>query len=490
MKIEVRDTDGEAQQRAIVLGGGFAGLLAARVLSDHFAEVVVLERDVPAAQPAPRKGTPHALHPHGLLASGLQALEALFPGFTDAMRARGALTADLLADVDFYASGLALADQGRAGVLTLCASRLAIEHELRRRVRELPNVRLRGGVTFGVPLLDSQGRGAAAIPVFEAGSTYPIEYLFGALVIDCSGRGSHLPTWLRHWGFGEAPADRVNAKVCYVSAHLRRGGALSLGTGVSKPLAAASATPASPRPAVLIAQEPDPSGQPRWVVALGGYAGDYPVATLEGLRRRADELGIADLARVLREGEPLGPPIRYVFPYSIRHRYERMKRFPEGLLAMGDALASINPIYGQGMTLAALQALALRRELAHGARDLARRYLAAVCPIVDAAWAITVGGDLALDAVPGRRGWRMRAMNAYLARLRRAAVTSAHLSLALRRVVHLLDRPASLLEPGVLWRVLAFGAAPRALPRSQPAVVGPNLAKRANCAAGSAPGLS
>lgn len=481
-----RDTDCAPLRRAIVLGGSFTGLLAARVLSDHFDDVVVLERDIPADEPAPRKGTPHALHPHGLLAGGLQALEELFPGFTDAMRARGALTADLLADVGFYVAGRALADGGRAGSLTLCASRLAIEHELRARVRRLPNVRLRFGVTFGAPLLDSAGHGVAALPVIEVDAAHPSAYLFGALVVDCTGRGSQLPAWLRRWGFGEVPQDRVNAKVCYVSAYLRRRGSLALGQGVAKPLLAASATPDSPRPAVLIAQEPDCNGQPRWVVAVGGYSGDFPVATLEGLRRRAHELGIPDLARAVREGEPLGLPLRYVFPYSYRRRYERMERFPQRLLPMGDALASINPIYGQGMTMAALQALALSRELERGAADLTRRYFEAARRIVGTAWTITVGGDLALDAVPGHRAWPVRAMNAYLTRVRRAAARSAIVSLALQRVLHLLASPLSLLRPAVAWRVALYGAAPASVPRTERGVGAAVVPSGANRVAGSA----
>lgn len=448
-------------RRAVVLGGSLAGLLAARALADHYAEVVVLERDAAFDPGRSRAGTPHAAHPHGLLAGGLRALETLLPGFTAAMHARGALLADLQADVAFHADGAAFA-AGRAGDAALCVSRAALEHEVRRRVTHLPAVQLRVGVTWGPPMLDAAGNAVAGVPVLSATTGVVSEHLLAAVVVDASGRLSRASEWLRRWDYVPPPEDRVEADVGYASVCLRRGPGLDVGDGVGKPLVIGCATPAQPRSAVLIAQEPDRAGTPRWLAALGGYGPDAPLPTLQVLQERAHEVGNADLRRVLARGELMAPIRTHRFSHSRRLRCERAARWPEGLLLIGDALAAVNPVYGQGMTLAARQAVALQQALAEGGDGLARRYHEACAPVVDSAWRITAGGDLALTAVPGPRPLHTRAANAYLGRVRTAARRHPAVSLALQRVVHLMAPPSTLLAPAIVWHALTASAAPRA----------------------------
>lgn len=448
-------------RRAVVLGGSLAGLLAARALADHYAEVVVLERDVAPEPGTGRPGRPQSVHPHGLLAGGLQALEALLPGVTTAMRQRGAVLADLQADVAFHADGAALAG-GRAGDAALCVSRTALEHEVRRRVGRLPAVQLRAGVTWGTPMLDAAGAAVAGVPVLSVATGMLREHLLAAVVVDASGRRSRAAEWLRRWDYRPPAEDRVQADVGYASVCLRRGPGLDLGDGVAKPLVIGSATAALPRSAVLVAQEPDGTGTPRWLVALGGYGSDAPPPTLQAMQERALEVGSADLRRVLAIGEPLAPIRTDRFSHSRRLRCEHAVHWPEGLLLIGDALAAVNPIYGQRTTLAARQALALQQTLARGPDALAVRYHRACAPVVDSAWRITAGGDLALAAVPGPRPLGTRALNAYLERVRAAARRHPSVSLALQRVVHLMAPPASLLAPAIVWQALV---APAGMPQ-------------------------
>jgi 2-polyprenyl-6-methoxyphenol hydroxylase-like FAD-dependent oxidoreductase len=435
--------------RAVVLGASLAGLLAARVLSEHFTEVVLLERDELPADAAPRKGTPQAVHPHGLLARGRQVLEGLFPGFTQAMQARGGLLGDMVADVAFEAGRQRFAP-GRAGLPALAASRLAIEAELRARVLSRQGVRAITGVQVLAPEHDN-GRVTAARYrrlADDAEQTLPAD-----LVVDCTGRGSQAPRWLNDWGYGAPVEERVDIGICYTSAYFKRTGTCALGPCLEKVAVFGAVTNAQPRPGVVIAQEPDADGTPRWVVGVGGFRGDHAEGTLAALRERALDIASPELVKITHEAEIIGDVIRYQMPSSQRRRYERLKRLPEGLLVMGDAITSFNPIYGQGMTVAACQALALQQQIARGRAGLAPRFFRAAAKVIDIPWQLAVGGDLSIDAVPGPRPLPVRVVNAYVARIYRVAPLDPVVSLAFQRVVHMLDRPTSLFAPRILWRV-------------------------------------
>lgn len=447
-------------RRAAVLGASIAGLLAARALADHFDEVVLLERDLLPDEAAPRKGTPQAVHPHGLLARGQQAIEALCPGFTEALLAQGAVQADIGLSVvlDVERQRLARRPVGFKG---LAASRLAIEAQIRRMVLALPNV----AALTEVDVLE---------PVHEAGRVTGVRWrsrddnalpqvLEAALVVDATGRGSRSPQWLGHWGYEPPVEERVEVGIAYATAYYRRDDRCAPPVGA----VICPATPGLPRPAVLIAQEPDAEKRARWTLAYGGYAGDHVLPNDEGLRARARDLASPELQALVEHGERLSPVLRYHFPHSQRRRYERLGRFPQGYLVVGDALASFNPVYGQGMTVAACEAELLHAQLArHGASALARRFFRAASRVIDTPWQLAVGSDLALDMVPGPRPLPVRIVNAYVARLMRAAVRDAEVTAAFVKVMHMLAPPPSLFAPRIAWRVLLRGGGRAPVPSS------------------------
>jgi len=462
-----------AAARAVVIGASMAGLLAARILSERFAEVWLLERDELPDAAAARKGTPHAVQPHGLLARGREIIEELFPGFTDALVAQGGLRGDVGQDVVFDADRSRMARQ-RIGSVGVLASRLAIEAELRRRVRRLPGVRLLTQVDVVEPAYDAASRrvtgvrlvhrdgGTASADIASAdtasadtGAAQRSEAATVAadLVVDCTGRGSRSLSWLDSWGYEPAFEERVRVDLSYTSAYFVRDEA-ECGdvAGVIS-----TATPSLPRPGVLLAQEPDREGRQRWVAAVGGYGGDHPDVSLDGMRTRARAIGGAELVAVTERGRLLGPVMRYRFPHSQRRHYERMARFPAGYLVMGDALASFNPIYGQGMTVAACEALELRAALRSGLDGLAPRFFRAAAKVIDIPWQTAVGSDLALPMVPGPRPLPVRLVNAYIAQVYRAAATDPVVATAFLRVMHMLSKPPSLMVPGVMWRVYRAG---------------------------------
>jgi 2-polyprenyl-6-methoxyphenol hydroxylase-like FAD-dependent oxidoreductase len=435
-------------RRAVVIGASMAGLLAARVLSERFSEVVLLERDALPDRAAPRKGTPHAAHPHGLLARGRQILDQLFPGFTEAMVAQGGLAGDIGTEVAVDANGRRFARRP-AGVHGLAVSRLAIEAELRRRVCALPGVRLIAEVDALAPMHED---GRVVGVRWQRRNDGAADKINASLVVDCGGRGSHSPAWLREWGYEPPPEERVQIGLAYTSAYFKRAAG-------QPPLAVVigAATAGLPRPSILLAQEPAGDGQPRWVAGVGGYAGDHVDTTREAMAERARQIHSPEIAALAERGEMIGEPMRYNFPHSQRRHYEKLRRFPNGYLVMGDALASFNPIYGQGMTVAASEALALRAALARGLDGLAPRFFKAAAQVIDAPWQLAVGGDLALPQVPGPRPFPVKLINAYVARLQRVAVHDAVVAAAFVEVMHMLAPPPSLFAPAVIWRVWRGG---------------------------------
>jgi 2-polyprenyl-6-methoxyphenol hydroxylase-like FAD-dependent oxidoreductase len=251
-------------------------------------------------------------------------------------------------------------------------------------------------------------------------------------------------------GYDAPEEERVDVGIRYASAYFPRDARTE-----GLPMAAiCQATADLPRPAVMIAQEPDAHGQARWVVGTGGYAGDHPEATLEGMRLRARQVGCEEIVRVTHELQPIGEVMRYHFPFSQRRRYERLRRFPARFLIMGDALTSFNPIYGQGMTTAACEALALDDALAGSVHGAYRRFFAAASRVIDTPWQLAVGGDLAIPAVQGKRSAQVRVVNGYLRWVHAAAERDEQVTYAFARVVHLLTAPQSLFAPAVLARVL------------------------------------
>lgn len=454
--MQSRDSTGDKNkkaQRAIVIGASMSGLLAARILSERFAHVMVLERDELPTTPAARKGTPQVGHAHALLARGRRILEELFPGFTQSLCDRGAKLCDSGSEVKVAVGGRVLA-RTASGEMGVVCSRPLIEDEIRNRVRALSNVQLMTRIDvmeciFDKPLNRLTG---VRIRVREAMEALAEDGVLAAdLVVDCSGRGSHAPQWLRNWGFEAPEEERVTVGVGYTTAYFERCDAHCNNVAV----VVSQATAAMPFPAVMIAQEPEQGDtRPRWVVTFGGFAGDHPEATLDGLRRRSLKSGSEEISRIVHDAPLLSSITRYGFPFSQRRRYERLRRFPERFLVMGDAIASFNPIYGQGMTVAACEALALRCSLARGLAELHRSFFAAAAKSIDNPWQIAVGADLSIPSVQGKRPFIKRAINAYMRKVFVAAEHDAAVTVAFRNVTQMLNSPASLFHPAIVARVI------------------------------------
>jgi 2-polyprenyl-6-methoxyphenol hydroxylase-like FAD-dependent oxidoreductase len=192
----------------------------------------------------------------------------------------------------------------------------------------------------------------------------------------------------------------------------------------------------------------------RWIVTLAGYFGDHPLLDEAGFLAFAKQLPTLDVYDLIRTATPLSDPVSYKFPSNQRRRYERLARFPEGLLAIGDSICSFTPIYGQGMSVAAMEAVELRKCLEMGSRALGQRFFRQIAQVVDAPWSITVGNDRRLMQPAGRESLGRKLLNWYLDQVQLAARHNAEVAWAFLRVGGLLELPPSLLHPKVAWQVM------------------------------------
>ncbi|WP_371687327.1 FAD-dependent oxidoreductase [Micromonospora sp. KC723] len=427
-------------QRAVVLGGSIAGTLAARVLADHYREVVVVDRDEVLGVDQPRRGAPHTAHAHGLHGRGFLILAELFPGLRADLQARGVPVGDL-GEMRWYFDARRL-EPARTGLLSSTGQRPVIEEYLRSRVAGMPNVSYRQRTELtGLRATADRISGVA----LRDARTGRESVLDADLVVDATGRGSRTPVWLEQLGYDRPVEERMKIGLAYTTRLYRKRPEMFGGTQSINPVA----SPAHPRGAFFGQVGPD-----ECILSLTGILGDQPPADPDGFLDYVRSLPVPEIYQAVRDAEPLTDPVTFTFPASLRRRYERLTRFPDRLLVLGDAVCSFNPVYGQGMTVAAMEVMALRRLLLRGAPPDARRFLRDVGRIVDVPWQISTSGDLEFPQVSGNRPASVRIGNAYMARVQYAATRDPAVTAAFMRVAGLVDPPGTLLRPGLVRRVL------------------------------------
>lgn len=426
-------------EHAVVLGAGMAGLLAARVLADAFEIVTVVERDPLPGGPTARRGVPQARHVHVLLEAGKATLEDLFPGYRRDLLSAGGLEIDGARDVHFYTEGGFLAD-GSHSLPHYAATRPLYEWLVRRHTADLDGVRLLSQCQFTDYLTDEAETTVEGVVVTTEEATDTLE---ATLVVDATGRTSRTPAWLESHGYAPPTVDEVHIDLAYSTTLLRRP------TDDYRAFVV-TPSPSCPRAAGVLPVEDD-----QWVVTLGGVHGEHPPTDAEGFRAFADGLPIPQVGDVLDTHELVSSDIaHYPFPSNLRRRYELLDEFPDGLVVVGDAIASFNPLYAQGMSVAALEAMTLHHTLAGGLDNLARRFFDQSEDVVDVAWMLAVGADFQFPQTTGPKPRGTDLVNRYVSRLSRKAQTDGSLREAFFRVMMMERPPTTLFRPGVVWRVL------------------------------------
>ena len=435
--------------RVVVIGAGIAGLVTARVLAERAAEVTVVDRDELPDGPDARKGVPQGRHPHALLTSGERILRGLFPGLIEDLVAGGA---ELVAGDHAHSwsyGGYRATTPGSPPYV--CLSRPYLEFDLRRRVEALPNVTIQRGDVHGLVIRHDRVVGAE---VRQEGGGHTVS---GDLVVNASGRSSQMTRWLEDLGHPVPPVMTVRADIAYSSRLYRR-------------------TTREYRDPSLVAVVGDPLGNPRvggafpiegprWIVVMMGVHGDRPPTDDAGFLAFAESLPKDDLARLIKAEEPLGPAVSHRLPFSQWRRFDKLKRHPAGLVAIGDAICSFNPVYGQGMTTACLEAVALGRSVDQeglGTPALTSQFYKATAKILATPWSLGAGGDFAYPMTTGDKPPLIDLLNTQTKKVVIAAQRDSDVADTFNSVAQLIAKPYALLSPSMLLKIYRANRRPPA----------------------------
>jgi 2-polyprenyl-6-methoxyphenol hydroxylase-like FAD-dependent oxidoreductase len=421
-------------EQAVVCGAGMGGLLAARVLSEFYGTVTLVERDKLPDAADQRRGVPQGRHFHVLWSRGADELARLFPGIHDDLIAGGAEVCDDgdLSRVSIRVAGHELSREGKfsdpSAVKLHLLSRPLLESHVRQRVSAIDNVEILDGHDVVDPIAPNPHRVTGAnIVDRDSGAKRELN---ADLLVDAMGRSARTPAFLDDLGYGRPVADRSTTNANYTSLLLR------IPEGIIKErMTFVVPEPKKPTGGAFSVYEHD-----TWIFTLTRLADNEPPNDLTGMIRMATQFAPPALLRALKRGEPIGEISVFRYPGAIWRRYDQMDRFPAGFLVFGDAICSTNPIYGQGMTVAALEATALQDCLTDGNGDLSRRFFAAAADQIGPMWASNQFNDLYMDS-----GDPDHAASKELLEFREAVLSAAESSPALTeklyRSMNLVDPP-------------------------------------------------
>ena len=381
---------------AVVIGGSIAGLAAARILSEHFGKVTVIERDPAPQGPEARKGAPQMRHAHALLGAANFTLEKMYPGIITQMERAGALLIDSAADVAMYQYG-GWKPRFVAGFQTLNASRPFLEWHIRKRTESIANVEVRHERVVDRLLTTSSGERVTGVVVkYGAHETN----LLADLVVDAAGRGTRAPRWLEAMGYERPIEQEVKVDLAYTSRIYEKPGNFA---GDWRGLGIYSRLPGH-RAAFIFEVE-----HGHWVVSFPGYFKDHCPTDEEGLLAYARSLPVPDAYEAIRHAKPLTDIAIHKVPSSRWFRYDKMTRFPERFIAIGDSVSSLNPAFGQGM-LVSLQGvdklsmlLAERVIKRQGLYGLPLEAQVKIAEVVLPAWLLSTTMDLRYPQTVGDR---------------------------------------------------------------------------------------
>lgn len=431
------------ETRAIVIGGSLAGLWTARVLADHFAQVTILERDILPIDVASRAGVPQDKHVHVLLERGAQIMSQLFPGITDELLAAGANRIDLTENSRAKIRGQWL-PQFKSGIITYACSRLLLESILRRRVAALPNVELCGGAqVLGLVANNNVVEGVRVR--WKDGRAEGVET--AVFIVDASGRGSKLPAWLQEIGCDAPEETVIDVKLGYAGRRYK------------------IPTPAPNWETMLIGVEPPHQSRAGliyseengiWMVMLAGILEDYPPTD------EADFLDFAldmepEFHAAIQNAEPISNIIGYRRTENRLRHYEKLTRWPDRLVALGDAVCGFNPVYGQGMTVSAMAAVELGKMLAASGDNIpgiAQSFQKKYPKIVEPAWLLATSADLEWLGNKEATSLPEKFASWYMPKLLDTIPSDPLVHKTFIQVQNLIVPPTSLFQPNIAWRVL------------------------------------
>jgi 2-polyprenyl-6-methoxyphenol hydroxylase-like FAD-dependent oxidoreductase len=437
-------------KQAVVIGAGMAGLTAAGALANHFAHVVVLERDTLPSEPIYRSGTPQARHVHALLLSGQRALSELFPGFEQDLARAGAVSLRAGLDVRVERPGYDPFPQRDLGWSGYAASRPTIERAVRRRVESHANTTLRQHCRV-TEILASPG-GALVTGVRCEDETGTSETIPADLVVDASGRGALTLTLLQSIGRPLPEETTIGIDLGYATC------VFTIPDNASadwKGVMTFGEAPRNSRGGLMLPLEGN-----RWMATIGGRHGDVPPGDAKGFLNYVRALRTPTIYNAIRHAKHLDKIARYGFRESVRRHFEKLDVFPRGLLPIGDAICRFNPVYGQGMSVAALESCVLKRllegpgEKSDPIAGLAPAFFAEMQTLIETPWSVAIL-DFVFPETRGKRPADFETTLRFGIALTRLAAEDPAVHRLTVEVQHLLKPRSVYRDPTLMQRVFA-----------------------------------
>jgi 2-polyprenyl-6-methoxyphenol hydroxylase-like FAD-dependent oxidoreductase len=433
-------------ENAIVIGGGIDGLLAARVLFPHYHQVMILEKDVYSKKAGPRNGIPQSNHIHILLMKGKQILTELFPKLEANLISKGAHKVDLLADVKYHlATGVAM--RFNSGMYTIACTRPLLEYAIRtellvqsQNIKIIDNARVTNLI---------KNPGENKIVGVNAISNNATQDFYGELIVDASGRKSETIQWLEKIGFGKPKEIRVNSFIGYATQKYKFPDDLNLDW---KSLIVMTSPPTNPRMAVIYPVEDN-----HIMVGLLGIGKTHPPTDAEGFLEFAKQIGVGEVEKTIENSEPVSSIFGYRETGSRKYLFEKMKEWPENFIMLGDSVCAFNPIYGQGISVAAMCAKTLgeclksKGKIKTLERGFAKNFQKRVAKVNSFPWLLGTSEDLRWPTSQGPRpNLVTKMMQKYVNEVMLLGPQSEIATRSFFTVLHMLKSPLVLFHPRVI----------------------------------------
>ncbi|MED3398865.1 FAD-dependent oxidoreductase, partial [Bacillus wiedmannii] len=331
--------------KAIVIGGSIAGKLAAKALSTTFKEVIIIESGERWDGKSSRKRVPQSNHPHVLLKGGEKAIEELFPNITNELIEAGSIVNNFTRDIKWHQFGL-WKQQFIGKVHMIQQSRFLLEWHIQKRIDDISNVTTKFGTLVDGLLVDGKFNKVCGVKAkcLEAGTQEEIQ---ADIVVDASGFGSKSIAWLREYNI-EVQEEKVRIDLFYTTRmfKLNENEKLDCCNMLMSP-----SFPDNPYGVLIQTIEDN-----RYFVTFSGYANEKAPQTDDEFYDFAENLSISNVTDFLNKAEAISNIKTYKIPYQVRRRFDLVNHLPEGLLVVGDAHCRFDPVFGQGVSVAAMEA--------------------------------------------------------------------------------------------------------------------------------------
>ena len=430
-------------RRAIVVGGSIAGLLTARVLSDYFNRVIILDRDELPATPQARRGVPQSVQPHVLFTKGYRILAEFFPGIKEQLKQNGALSIDWAREFQHFAEGhWGPRTEDASDIVSVTCSRYLLEWTIRQELLKLPKIEILESSKVTGLICDRQSNRVTGVKLDS-------DELHAELVVDASGRSSRASQWLKQINMTPAPETTVNPFLGYATRRYKLPNNLQPDWKV---LLISQSPPLNTRLGYLARIEND-----ELIATLGGYGKDFPPLDERGFIEFARSLAQPDFYNAIADAIPTSPIYAHRATANRMRHYDRVE-LPKGFIALGDAVCALCPVYGQGMTVSALGAKVLQTWLSKSIKLDNNRFQKQLAKSNSFHWMLATSQDSRFSTTVGGKqresGIVDKLMSGYMNQLIRKSASKSSLHLRFLEVAHLLRSPLYLYHPVTIWQVL------------------------------------